>query len=52
MEIHKDLVVGKLVEFQQELDKIRDKADKFIQYKDARCGYVYAWFNVERKYFV
>jgi len=52
MEIHKDLVVGREVELRKELKDILDKQDRFIQYKDARCGYVYAWFNVERKYFV
>ena len=49
MEIHKDLVVGREFELITELKANHDKQDKFIQYKDARCGYVYAWFDVEDK---
>ena len=52
MEIHKDLVVGREFELITELKANHDKQDRFIKYKDARCGYVYAWFDVECKEYV
>ena len=52
MEIHKDLVVGREIELKKELLANHDKQDRFIKYKDARCGYVYAWFDVEDKEYV
>ena len=52
MEIHKDLVVGREAEILKELEANHDKQDRFIKYKDARSGDVYAWFDVECKEYV
>ena len=52
MEIHEDIIVGKAVELRQELNKLLDEQDRFIEYKDAKCGYVYAWHNIEDKEYV
>ena len=52
MEIHEDIIVGKAVELRQELNKLLDEQDRFIEYMDAKCGYVYACHNIEDKEYV
>jgi len=45
MEMHKDIIVGKI-------EKLENDLDRFVAYKDARPGDVYAWYDIERKEYV
>lgn len=45
MEMHKDIIVGKI-------EKLENDLDRFVAYKDARPGDVYAWYHIESKEYI